>query len=469
MKPRMVEMGLMGVLLLWVIACATTGGGVGAGTSLHAQAALGVQRVLVLAVSFPGIPAEMPLRQVKDRALDKVTDYYAKASYGKTTIVGEVKGWYQLPRPLEDYKVSPYNINVDPVRVRRLLEDAFSAAEKEVNFRQYDHVIIVVGVKTSPGVGYGMIAYCANPGLLRAGLMRKGGARMETISTGGGQSYDRGVVVVAQSALLGHIVHDLAHAMGRTVEGKRPIPDLYDTVLQGKVGTLTHETYHKFAIFMGPWDVMSQHFIKRDQPPPGMSSFTRLRMGWIEDSQVVEVTAGESRVVTLAPLGGDQGKLVLKIPGRWGTYYLLENRQTLPSDPLLPAQGLLVLYVDESKEDGDGIVRVEPANPPVPEFGAATYGVDSGQTPSVSLARDVAVEILWQQGNDLTVMVAKSSSASEVQAVAKKLRELEGRLKSMPDSPAAAKAKANLAAAKELLLQMKVSEAKAKVENTRWP
>ena len=113
MKQKMAGMALMGLLLLLVVA-ATTGRRVVAGKPLHAQQALGVQRVLVLAVSFPGIPTKMSLRQVKNRALDRVADYYAKASYAKVTIAGEVKGWYQLPRPLEDYKVSPYNINVDP-------------------------------------------------------------------------------------------------------------------------------------------------------------------------------------------------------------------------------------------------------------------------------------------------------------------------------------------------------------------
>ena len=466
MNPKIGEMGLTGVLLLFLFSCATTGRGVVAGKPLVAQYALGVQRVLVLVVSFPGTPPQRSLAQIKVRALDRVADYYAKASYGKVTIVGQVKGWYQLPRSLEDYKVSPYNINVDPARVRKLVEDSFNAAEAEVNFGQYDHVIIVVGAETRPGSGYGMIAYCANPGMLRAGLMRKGGARMEEIATRGGQRYERGIVVVAENALVGHIVHDLAHSMGGVVDGKRPIPDLYDTVLQGKVGPLTPETFHKFAIFMGPWDVMSQHFVKGQQSMPGMSAFTRLRMGWIEERQLVEVLTGQSRAVTLAPLGSGRGTLVVKIPGSSGTYYLLENRQTLPSDPVLPAQGLLVLQVDESRQDGDGIVRVEPANPQVAEFGAATYGLDPGQTPSLSLQRDVAVEVLWREGNDLTLLITEKARGPEIQAIAKKLREIEGRLSLSTNGSGA---RADLASAKELLLQMKISEARAKLENTRWP
>lgn len=48
------------------------------------------------------------------------------------------------------------------------------------------------------------------------------------------------------------------------------LPDLYDTVLQGKVGPLGIEVYPKYTIFMGPWDVMSRHIITpRDPVPPG--------------------------------------------------------------------------------------------------------------------------------------------------------------------------------------------------------
>lgn len=350
----------------------------------------------------------------------------------------------------------------------RLVEDTLNAAEKDVVFNQYNHIIIVVGADTRPGVGYGMIAYSANPGMLSERL-RRGGVRMEKIATRGGQHFSGGIIVVAQNAHTGHIVHDLAHALGGVVGGKRPIPDLYDTVLQGKVGTLTLETYPKFTIFMGPWDVMSRHFVERGQPPPGMSSFTRLRIGWIGDDQVVEVPPGESRAAILRPLGGGQGTLVIRIPGRWGTYCLVENRHKLPSDPVLPTSGLLVLQVDESKEDGDGIVRVVDANPKAANFDAATFGVNAGQTPSVNLLQDVAIEVLWQRETDLAVMVTRPSLAAEVQVMARRIREIDHQLKGAPQSPSSTQARADLTAAKELLLQTKVSDARAMLERIRWP
>ncbi len=468
MKLRTSNLSLIGALLFLASACATTGGGPEAGQPLRAQHALGVQRILVLAVSFPDVTGQRSLSQIREHVLERTAEYYSRTSHGKTTLTGEVKGWFRLPRPLGDYRVSPYNIEVDRRRVWRLVEDTLNAAEKDVVFNQYNHIIIVVGADTRPGVGYGMIAYSANPGMLSE-RVRRGGVRMEKIATRGGQHFSGGIIVVAQNAHTGHIVHDLAHALGGVVGGKRPIPDLYDTVLQGKIGPLTLETYPKFTIFMGPWDVMSRHFVERGQAPPGMSSFTRLRMGWIGDDQVVEMPPGESRAVTLQPLGGGQGTLVIRVSGRSGVYYLLENRQRVPADPVLPAGGLLVLHVDESREDGDGIVRVLDADPKVSDFGAATFGVNAGQTPSAHLLQDVALEALWQRDTDLTVMVTKRSLAPEVQAIAKRIRTIDHQLKGAPQSPSSTQARADLTAAMELLLQTKVSDARAMLERIRWP
>jgi M6 family metalloprotease-like protein len=381
----------------------------GAAPPLRAQHALGVQRILVLAVSFSDVPDVPSLGQMKQRMLDEPAEYYALASHGKTQLQGEIRGWYKLPRPLAEYKVAPENTNIDRQRVRRLVEDAFNAADKDVVFDRYDHVIIVVGVRTQAGVGYGSVSQSANPGTLQVEGVRHGRARMEIIATRGGQRFSGGIVIMAQNARVGQIVHDLAHALGGVVDGKRAVPDLYDTVLQGRVGPLSYEAYPKFTVFMGPWDVMSRHLIEPQLPPPGMSSFTRLRMGWIGSDQVVEVTPEEKREVTLSPLADGKGTLVIKVPGQRGTYYLVENRQKSIGDPVLPATGIVILHVDESREDGDGIVRVVDANPKVPDFGAAAFGVGPGQTASARLQGNIAVEVLSQRGTDLTVIVTKMS------------------------------------------------------------
>ena len=72
-----------------------------------------------------------------------------------------------------------------------------------------------------------------------------------------------------------------------------------------------------------------------------------------------------------------------------------------------PSTGLLVLRVDESQEDGDGIVRVVDADPRVPDFRAATFGLRPGQTPMVQLPPDATVEVLSQGDTELGVRVSR--------------------------------------------------------------
>ena len=188
MSQRLLTRALVTTALA-VAACATIGDV--PGPALRAQHALGVRRLLVLGVSFPGIEPGKTLAQLREHVLERSAEYYAAQSWGKTTLVGEVKGWYRLPRPLEDYTVSPHNVEVDRRRVRLLVEDALNAAEKDVVLSGYDHIAITVGVETRPGTGYGMIAYSANPGMLSR-YIRLGQVRMWEIATRGGQRFRGG-------------------------------------------------------------------------------------------------------------------------------------------------------------------------------------------------------------------------------------------------------------------------------------
>ena len=160
--------------------------------------------------------------------------------------------------------------------------------------------------------------------------------------------------------------------------------------------------------------------------------------------------------------------MVVKMPGPGDTYYLLENRQRLPGD-LIPTSGLLVLHVNESLEQWEGIVRVVNANPNVPYFGDAAFGVGRGQMSSVNLKEDIGVEVLWQENMNLVISVTNKSIAAEIQSVAKRIREIDQRLAGLHESPSSVQTKADLTNIKELLLQMKVDDARAKIENIRWP
>ncbi len=187
----------------------------------QSRQAIGEQHVLVLAVRFPDVEPRFPIKRIRKKVVRGLNKYVKEQSYGLTWVKADFRGWITLPDPIRKYKVSPYNFEVDRTRVKKLIEDSMSAVEKEVDFSQYQHIIIVHGAFTTPGKGYGMICYCANPGMLSG--VRKN-VRYVPVESKGGQTFRGGVSVAAENAHLGMFAHDFFHALGGIYEDKRLIP-----------------------------------------------------------------------------------------------------------------------------------------------------------------------------------------------------------------------------------------------------
>lgn len=338
----------------------------------------GPQKILVVAVRFPGIAPTITLEQLQEK-IGRVDSYVRASSYGKAWLETKLAGWYEMPAGIDVYKVSPLNRDVDLMRVRRLVADALGAAQRDVNLADYDLVWILVGAFTRPGEGYGMLCYAANPGMLsKIQNLNQFRPQLETVALTGGGSYAKPVTVSVENAHVGHVVHDLLHALGGMKNGRRVLPDLYDFRLQSNPppGPMLPQV---FALHTGPWDIMSQHFIEPTQPPPAPSSFTRLRMGWIAPGQVVSVNAGETREVTLSPLASGTGTLVARVPLAGDRYLLIENRQRIAGDAVQRSAGMLVLEVDPSRNEGTAIVRTVDANPGVARLYAAPFLPGTGE------------------------------------------------------------------------------------------
>ena len=371
------------------------GGGAAASVANPVEVA-GARRMLVVPVRFAGIDPESGREALADKT-ERVNRYIRISSYGRTWIEPTITDWVDLPSPLADYRISAYNYGVDKSLVRRLLADALGSVRNRTgpgaaDPTAFDLVWIVVGARTAPGEGYGMISYAANPGML-SGVVRRSGHRaaMEAVDLAGGGRYAGAAIVSAVNAHLGHVVHDLLHALGGVNTGSRVVPDLYDYDMQSDPN-IAHTSPAPFAPHLGPWDVMSEHWIERQRPPPPPSSFTRLQLGWIASTQVVTVTPGETREVTLAPLASGVGALVVRVPLAQGRYLLIENRQPVGGDAVLPLAGMLVLEVDTGIEEGGGIVRAADANPGVPGLRAAPFRPGAGERRAyLSRAADVAV------------------------------------------------------------------------------
>ncbi|MBI4772690.1 MAG: hypothetical protein HY788_00680 [Deltaproteobacteria bacterium] len=163
---------------------------------------------------------------------------------------------------------------------------------------------------------------------------------------------------------------------------------------------------------------MSQHLVDRKEPPPGISSFTKIRLGWISPEQAVLVQPGDTRYAFLSPLAKKGGTLVVKIPLPQGRYYLVENRQTLGFDRMLPDSGILVLKVDPEVREGSGTVRVMNADPRFADFSHATFRPDKeNRSLFLDSGSNVAVIPLWAEGGNHGVLVTTpDKSRSAVQA-----------------------------------------------------
>jgi len=187
---------------------------------LQSTQAIGEKRVLIVVVRFPDAAPSVPIEMVKRRAVSGLNAYVVEQSYGLASVNADFRGYKTLPSSLSKYKVSQYNNQVDAGRVRKLVEDTMTTLENEVDFSSYDHILIIPAVSTTAGHGYGMMCYCANPGMLTEikktyGKRSRGReTQYETLRSKGGKLFKGGVFVGTENANLGMFAHDYFHALG---------------------------------------------------------------------------------------------------------------------------------------------------------------------------------------------------------------------------------------------------------------
>ena len=182
---------------------------------------IGEQRVLALAVRFPDVKPRFAIERVRKKVVKGLNRYVKEQSYGMTWVKADFKAQITLPDPIRKYKVSPYNFKVDRTRVKKLIQDSMTAVEKNVNFSRYQHIIVIPRAFTTPGKGYGMMCYCANPGML-SGVRKQ--PRYVPVKSKGGTTFRGGVCVATENAHLGMFAHDFFHALGGIHKDRRLIP-----------------------------------------------------------------------------------------------------------------------------------------------------------------------------------------------------------------------------------------------------
>lgn len=119
---------------------------------------------------------------------------------------------------------------------------------------------------------------------------------------------------------IGTFCHEFAHVLG--------LPDLYASA-------------YSSALHPATWSLMASGNYNDDgRTPPGLSSYERYELGWIEPKRL-----SYPLTVTLEPLGHSNSACRISTE-RDNEYFLLENRQQSGWDSSLPGHGMLVWHID---------------------------------------------------------------------------------------------------------------------------
>jgi len=375
-----------------------------AASDTNGQAACAtVMKPLVIQIEFPGISRNISSRAVKEKYLDELDEYIREMSNNRVCIKGEVtEKWYKLPNPISNYWVPWQNLQVNRSNLHNLVFDSLNAVDDDIDVSKYDFVIIALAATFKEWGNNGVAAY---PGML-------GWKSDESLFTWTGRKVNRGIVVYASTVGIGHVFHDVAHVLGGVKDGKRVLPCLYDQDMESQSTARdpasASKAFRDAQIHMGRWDPMSCNTCNQTPSPPGITSWTRLKLGWLEPSKVRVVSLGEKVQITLGPLEDASSQTqVIKIPLTDTTYYLVENRQYIGHDKYLPETGVLIMYADDKiaeSRHGQSQVRLVNANPTVPHLEGAAFDIDK----NASFADDqngVQIKLLKKNGKSYDILV----------------------------------------------------------------
>lgn len=368
---------------------------------LHTSQALGEKKFILVLADFPDVKRQNQVSQIKDRITGFVPNYFSAASYRQMQIKMNIAGPYTLPHPSSYYKISSRNLEVDPTKVSTLVKDVADAADAEVDFSAYEIMIISLGSTTED---YGMTGLCAIPGML--------GFEITSVTNKSGEII-RNAAIFCENAHMGTYVHDTLHMLGGRIGKQRMTPCLYDHELQAKYPFMP-EFVNSF-INMGFWDPLSSHLpADYKMPPAGLSSWTKMRLGWIEPAKIALVKPGQTATVKLDPLSDQSAAtLVIKIPLTPTTFYLVENRQKIDSDANCPEAGVLVLYCDDAIyecHNGRAPVKIRDADPGIPNLNGAAFNTGKNNK-YVDAANKMAIILQEKAGQSYQVLITTPDKA----------------------------------------------------------
>jgi M6 family metalloprotease-like protein len=354
--------------------------------------------VLILLVDFPDMRHVNEPQQIYNNVFVTLNRYFTEVSYNLTWVVGEVvPRWKILQKPSTYYDIADVTgsgwARDTPIE---FLRDAIELWDDEVDYSKYDCIFIAAANQSVWGFAI-VGAYIAhtNDGV---NITRCSGLREASPWT----TY----------------AHEFGHIMG--------LPDLYSF----EIAFSGPSDYRVAAVYVGPWDLMS-----RSDERPQIGAWGKIKLGWIPEWHVQECLPGQQLLVVLRPSeefpGSQDGSTFTQAIIVWTsttTYFMVENRQQVGFDAVLPDSGILVSFVDEDRFSlGTGPEVVQDAHPeigprwrlPHPVFDMGAGEVDQFANGTF----DIAIVILGKPNDSYVIAVCDASSVGSARSAYETVEE----------------------------------------------
>lgn len=128
---------------------------------------------------------------------------------------------------------------------------------------------------------------------------------------------------------IGTVVHEFGHILG--------LPDLYDVSYNMLSSLMGYGLYY--------WETMAAgSYNNNSNTPPTFSSYERLVLGWMTPK---DITADIDSIIALPNLATSNTAYRVKVEGKPGEYFMLENRQKTGWDEYVYDHGMLIWHIDE--------------------------------------------------------------------------------------------------------------------------
>lgn len=352
-------------------------------SSVHIRKLSGDFRLIVILVEFTDIKHETSDDQIKKLIVERMNKYWLEVSYGQFNVISDTVGWFELSHDEAYYgrDMSPKDPGSDQ-RDLDVVADACKLAGN-IDFNQYQSIMVIFA-------GHGQESDSKNTDLLWPSAWWDG-----LDATCGSKAFINGGFapeVTSYGTLdLGGVTHEFGHIID--------LPDLYDT-------NPNAPDYWKTRVdYVGMWSLMASGSWGGPEEdgadPIGLESWSRIKLGWLSSLSIPLAPGGF--VQQLNQLGDTSGPRALKLPGASGRYYLFEARAKVGVDKYLPDSGVLITLIDESKDSGEGIVKVVDCHPGTRSIDDATCGVNDSWSDA---ANNIYMKVIGQQGASYTVAFA---------------------------------------------------------------